>query len=62
MHCYEREVVMSGLQFFTHNDPGAMKLELVGKLAGVDVESVHQAWQREALTGQLKPVIVDITD
>lgn len=52
---------MNGLRFFTHNDHEAVRFELAGKLAGEDVESLHQAWQREALTDELKPVIVDIT-
>ena len=52
---------MNGLQFFVHNDPDAVRVELAGSLHGVDVETVHQAWQREALEYPAKPVIVDIT-
>jgi outer membrane protein TolC len=52
---------MSGLRFFTHNEPDAVRFEIAGRLSGTDVESLHQAWQREALTDALRPVIVDIT-
>jgi hypothetical protein len=49
------------LRFLTNNEPNAVRFELAGTLAGADVESLHQAWQREALTDALKPVIVDMT-
>jgi outer membrane protein TolC len=52
---------MNGFQFFTHNDPDAVRIEVAGKLAGADVEALHQAWQREALTDEVRPVVVDIT-
>jgi outer membrane protein TolC len=52
---------MNGLRFFTHNDPDAVRFELAGALTGPDVESLHQAWQREALTGALRRVVVDLT-
>jgi hypothetical protein len=53
---------MNGLQFFVHDDPDAVRVELAGSLRGADVETVHQAWQRAALTmDALRPVIVDIT-
>jgi hypothetical protein len=55
------EVVMNGLRFFIHDDADAVRFELAGTLGGVDVETVHQAWQREAFTDALRPVIVDIT-
>ena len=46
---------------FIHSDADAVRFELVGTLGGVDVETVHQAWQREAFTDALRPVIADIT-
>ena len=52
---------MNGVQFFVHNDPDAVRLELAGSLGGADVETVHHAWQRAASTNALKPLIVDIT-
>jgi hypothetical protein len=52
---------MNGFQFFVHNDPDAVRIELAGTLRGADVETVQQAWQRAALTDVVKPVIVDIT-
>jgi hypothetical protein len=52
---------MNGFQFFVHSDPDAVRLELAGVLRGADVETIHQAWQRAALTDAPKPVIVDIT-
>jgi hypothetical protein len=52
---------MNGLQFFVHNDPDAVRVELAGSLHGADVETLHQAWRREALKDPVKPVIVDIT-
>jgi len=52
---------MNGLQFFVHNDPDAVRIELAGSLLGVDVETVRQAWQKVALADAVKPVIVDIT-
>jgi hypothetical protein len=52
---------MNGLRFFRHNDPDAVRFELAGTLGGVDVESLYQAWQKEALVAELKTVIVDIT-
>ncbi len=52
---------MDGLQFFIHNDPDAVRIEVAGKLGGADVETLHQAWQREAFTDEVKPVVVDIT-
>ena len=52
---------MDGLQFFVHNDSDGVRVELAGSLRGADVETVHKAWQRAALTDALKRVIVDIT-
>ena len=52
---------MNGLRFFIHNDADAVRFELAGSLSGVDVEAVYQAWQREAFTDALRPVIADIT-
>jgi len=52
---------MNGLRFFTHNEPDAVRFELAGPLCGADVESLHQAWQREALHDALRAVVVDIT-
>ena len=52
---------MNGLRFLIHNDADAVRFELAGNLAGVDVETVHLAWQRDAWDDPLKPVIVDIT-
>lgn len=52
---------MDGLRFFTHNDSAAVRFEVAGALSGPDVESLHQAWQREALSDALRRVIVDIT-
>ena len=52
---------MNGLRFSKHEEHGAVRFEVAGELVGADVESLHQAWQGEALTGELKPVIVDIT-
>jgi hypothetical protein len=52
---------MNAVQFFVHNDPDAVRVELAGSLCGADVEAVHHAWQRAAFTDALKPVIVDIT-
>ena len=52
---------MNGLQFFVHNDPDAVRMELAGSLRGADVETVYQAWQKAALTDALKRLIVDIT-
>jgi len=52
---------MNGLQFFVHDDPDAVRVELAGSLRGADVETVHHAWQGVAFTNALKPVIVDIT-
>jgi anti-anti-sigma regulatory factor len=50
---------MQKLKFFVHNDPDAVRIELAGCLCGVDVKSVHQAWQR-ALTESAKRLIVDL--
>ena len=55
------EVVMNGLRFFIHYGAGVVKFELAGALGGVEVETIHQAWQREAFTDALRPAIVDIT-
>jgi hypothetical protein len=52
---------MDGLRFFTHSDPNAVRFELAGALNGSDVESLHQAWQREAPNDVLRHVVVDIT-
>jgi hypothetical protein len=52
---------MNGLRFFTHNDPDAVRFELAGGLGGEDVETLHEAWRREAFIDALTPVIVDIT-
>ena len=53
---------MSGFQFFAHNDPDAVRIELAGSLRAADAETLHQAWQRAALKDDpVKPVIVDIT-
>jgi hypothetical protein len=52
---------MNELRFSTRKEPDAVRFELAGKLAGEDVESLHQVWQREALTDGLKPLIIDIT-
>jgi hypothetical protein len=65
---------MNGFQFFVHNDPDAVRVELAGSLRGTDVETARQAWQRAILLGGRaegplcavnsdtpKPVIVDIT-
>jgi hypothetical protein len=52
---------MNGLQFFVHNDPDAVRVELAGSLCGADVDALHHAWQRAASADVLKPVIVDIT-
>jgi hypothetical protein len=52
---------MNGLRFFTHNESDAVRFELAGPLCGADVESLHQAWQREALHDALRAVVVDIT-
>ena len=52
---------MSRLRFSIHNDIDVVKIELSGSLGSADVETVYQAWQREAWHDALKPVIVDIT-
>jgi len=52
---------MNGLQFFVHNDPDAVRVELAGSLREADVEAVRLAWERAALTDALKPAIIDIT-
>jgi hypothetical protein len=52
---------MNGFQFFVHNDPDAVRIELAGVLRGADVETVHQTWQKAASKDPVKPVIVDIT-
>ena len=52
---------MNGLRFSMNDDTDAVRIELAGSLAGVDVETLHQAWQSEAWNDVLKPVIVDIT-
>jgi hypothetical protein len=52
---------MNRFQFFVHNDPDAVRIELAGSLSGADVETVHHAWQTATFTDALKPVIVDIT-
>ena len=52
---------MNGLRLSIHSDADAVRFELAGTLGGVDVETVHQAWQGGAFTDALKPVIVDIT-
>jgi hypothetical protein len=54
-------MVVNGLQFFVHNDPDAVRVEVAGSLRGADVETVHHAWLRAAGMDALKPVIVDIT-
>ncbi len=65
---------MNGLQFFVHNDPDAVRVELAGSLRRADVKAVQHAWQRAVLlsaqaegplcaanTDALKPVVVNIT-
>ena len=52
---------MNRLRFSIHNDSEAVTIELGGSLTGADVETVYQAWQREAWTETFKPVILDIT-
>ena len=52
---------MNELGFSIRNDMDAVRIELAGCLEGVDVETVYQAWQRDAWEDPLKPVIVDIT-
>ena len=52
---------MSGLRLVMHNDVDAARIEFAGSLSGADVESAYQAWQSEAWSEELKPVIVDIT-
>ena len=37
---------MNGLQFFVHDDPDAVRVELAGSLRDANVETVHHAWQR----------------
>jgi hypothetical protein len=61
MHAiYHAEVLMSEFQFITHNEAGSVRFNLTGRLSGAEVESLHQAWQREALTDVVS-VIVDIS-
>jgi hypothetical protein len=55
------EVVVTGLQFFVHSDPDAVRVELAGSVRGANVETVRHAWESTAFTDTLKPVIVDIT-
>lgn len=52
---------MNGLHLLMRNDSDKVRFELAGTLGGVDVESLHKAWQREAFTETLRPVTVDIT-
>jgi hypothetical protein len=52
---------MNGLQFFLHDDPDAVRIELAGKLRGADAETVYRTWTRAALPNILKHVIVDVT-
>ena len=52
---------MSELRFSIKDDMGAVRIELAGSLAGMDVETVYQTWQRDTWDDPLKPVIVDIT-
>jgi hypothetical protein len=52
---------MNELRFSVRNDADAVRIDLAGSLDGVDVETVYQAWQRDAWDDPLKPVIVDIT-
>ncbi len=57
----DREAIMNGLRFSIHNDSDAVRIQLAGGLGGADVETVYQAWQREAWYDALKAVIVDVT-
>ena len=57
----DSEEVMNRLQLVTHNNPDGVRFELAGRLSGMDAETLHQAWQREALDDALRPVIIDIT-
>jgi hypothetical protein len=52
---------MSGFQFFAHNDPDAVRIELAGSLRAADAKTLQHAWQRAAFDDPVKPVIVDIT-
>lgn len=52
---------MNELGFSIKDDIDAVRIELAGSLAGVDVETVYQKWQRDAWDDPLKPVIVDVT-
>ena len=52
---------MSSLRFSVHHDTEAVRIELGGSLTGADVETIYQAWQREAWPEPFKPVIPDTT-
>lgn len=52
---------MNRLQFHLQSDSDGVSIELAGSFRGVDVETVHQAWQGEACSDPLKPMTVDIT-
>ena len=49
------------LQYYIHDEPGALRLELAGTLSGAGVESVYHAWLSAlGVIGQRR-VIVDIS-
>jgi hypothetical protein len=52
---------MAGLIFYMHDGPATFRLELSGKLAGVEVTKLDQAWRTAASTTAGKALAVDVT-
>jgi hypothetical protein len=49
------------LQYYIHDEPDALRLELSGSLSGEGAQSVYQAWRTALSIVAGRPVIADIT-
>jgi hypothetical protein len=49
------------LQYYIHDEPGALRLKLSGILAGRDAQDVYHAWRTALSILGGRPLIVDIT-
>ena len=49
------------LQYYIHDQPDSLRLELAGSLSGKGVENIRDAWQTALSVIDNRPVIVDVT-
>jgi hypothetical protein len=49
------------LHYFIHDDCDALRMEIVGSLAGSAAQRAYEAWRRASLMARRQPLVIDIS-